>query len=123
MRTLDSVITDEELGAVPFVVIRRTWRQSQGEKELIDETQYETVGTVHPASPEELQLLPEEYRSEQILIFHSPVPISLGGPLTETTFTAPDRILYRFRQYLAVSVRDWTAFGFCRALAVLQREE
>ena len=118
MLTLTQTITDPELGAAPFTVLRSFYRQSAGEKIFDHLEEYETFGSVHPAKMEDLQLLPEEYRSEQVLVFHSPVPLSLGSQLTDTTFTAPDRILYQFVHWLVISVRDWSSFGFCKAYAV-----
>ena len=122
MQQLTAAITDEELGGAPFVIVRSVYRQSQGEKEHIRDDRYETYGTVHPAKLSDLELLPEEYRHETVLIFHSPVSLSLGIRFDDMTFTAPDRILYRFRTYLVISVRDWSSFGFCKALAVLRKE-
>ena len=122
MLQVTSVITDEELGGAPFVILRSFFRQSRGEKTFLREDRYETFGTVHPASLEELQLLPGEYQHETVLNIHSPVPLSLGGRQDDLTFTDPDRILYRYQSYLVVSVRDWSPFGFCRALAVLLKE-
>ena len=80
--------------------------------------------TLHMANGSDvvLELLPEEYRHETVLIFHSPVSLSLGVRLDDMTFTAPDRILFRFQTYLVISVRDWSSFGFCKALAVLRKE-
>ena len=123
MLNLTPVITDPELGAAPFSVLRSFYRQSAGEKVFDHLEEYETFGSVHPAKMEELQLLPEEYRSKQVLVFHSPVPLSLGIKLTDTTFTAPDRILYQFVHWQVISVRDWSSFGFCKAYAVRVKGE
>lgn len=122
MIQITDAITDSELGGTPFTVIRRTYRKSGGETVLESEERYETFGTVHPAKLSDLQLLPEEYRHETVLHIHSPVKLSLGGPLDDLRFTAPDRIIYRLQTWQVISVRDWTEFGFCRAFAVQQKE-
>lgn len=122
MPQLTDAITSEELGGAPFVILRSFFRQEGGEKALVHEDTYETFGTVHPAPPKELELLPEEYRSQQVLLIHSPVQLSLGLRLSATEFSTPDRILFHHQMYLVISVRDWSAFGFFRALAVLQKE-
>jgi len=122
MLHLASILSDPELVGASFSVHRAFYRLSEGEKELLREEIYETFGTVHPARMEEIQLLPVEYRSSPILLIHSPVQLSTGRRLDDTTFTAPDRILYNFQTWLVISVRDWTPFGFCRAYAVLQKE-
>ena len=122
MISILDAITDQELGAAPFVILRTVYRKSEGESVLLREDRYETAGSVHPAKLADLQLLPEEYRFETVLIFHSPVPLSLGAALTDLHYAAPDRILYDGRTYQVISVRDWSAFGFCKALAVLQKE-
>ena len=122
MHDLTSVLSDPELGGASFSVRRAFYRLSEGEKELLREETYETYGTVHPARMEEIQLLPEEYRSSTVLLIHSPVQLSTGRRLDDTTFTAPDRIIYNLQTWLVISVRDWNPFGFCRAYAVLQKE-
>ena len=123
MQQITDLIMDEELGGAPFVILRSFYRQSGGEKALTHEDCYETFGIVHPASPAELELVPEEYRHLPAILIHSPVQLSLGVRQSETEFSGPDRIVYQHSLYLLILVRDWTHFGFCRGIAVLQREE
>ena len=120
---LTPVIMDEELGAAPFVIIRRTWRKETGHPVLMSEDRIETRGTIHPASMKDLSLLPEEYHFQSVLHIHSPVRLSLGETLDDLTFMTPDLIEYGDRHYMVFSIRDWLPFGFCRAYAVLQKEE
>ena len=122
MQQVTAAITDEELGGAPFTVIRSFYRPSGGGKVLTHEERYETYGTIHPAKLEDLQLLPEEYRHETVIHIHSPVALSMGAHMDSGEFSAPDRILCHRREYRVISVRDWSAFGFCRALAVLQKD-
>ena len=122
MIQITDAITDSDLGGTPFTVVRRTYRKSGGEAVPEREDRYETFGTVHPAKLSDLQLLPEEYRNETVLHIHSPVSLSLGGPLDDLHFTAPDLVICRLCTYLVISVRSWMDFGFCRAFAVLRKE-
>lgn len=123
MINLSPVITDEELGAAPFVILRRTYRKFQGSPALDNEERIRAAGVVHPAKAEETSLLPEEYRSEIILRIHSPQPLTAGRPLDALTYLAPDQILLDANVYQVISVRDWSTFGFCSALAVLRKGE
>ena len=123
MLQMTDVITDPELGAAPFVILRTIYRKSAGESVLLSEDRYETFGSVHPAKAADLLLVPEEYRYETVFIFHSPIHVTMGEPLNELEYTAPDRILYNFRTWNVISVRDWSDSGFCKVLAVRTKEE
>ena len=46
-----------------------------------------------------------------------------GEPLNELEYIAPDRILYNFRTWNVISVRDWSDSGFCKVLAVRTKGE
>ncbi len=118
-----SAITDPELGAVPMIIQRAVYRKNTGEKEQVSEEEFEIFGSVHPAKMSDLALLPEEYRSETVLVIHSPIPLTLGGPLDDLRFTAPDRILCQQQTWQVIAVKDWSAFGFCKAFAVLRKED
>ncbi len=118
MQLLSDIITDEELGAAPFVIRRRHYVLSAGEAVLTDTKDIPTFGTVHPTADADLTLVPEEYRSEVLRTFYAPVPFSLGVRADPASFTAPDQILYADRTFLVIAVKDWSAFGFSKAIAV-----
>ena len=114
---------DQEMGGSPFSILRRHYVRSAGSPVLEWEENIPAYGTIHPASASDLMLFPEEYRTQTVIHLHTAVPVSLGKHLDESHYTAPDLILFQGQRFLAFSVRDWSAFGFCRAFAVLQRGE
>ena len=118
MLQLSDIITDGELGAAPFIIRRRHYTLSAGEAVLTDAKDIPTSGTVHPTADADLALVPEEYRSETLRTFYAPVPFSLGVRKNSTGFTAPDQILYAGQTFLVIAVKDWSAFGFSKAIAV-----
>ena len=118
MLQLADIITDEELGSMPFVIRRRHYTLSAGEAILERTEEIPASGTVHPTADADLTLVPEEYRSEILRTFYAPVPFSLGVRADPASFTAPDQILYADRTFLVIAVKDWSAFGFSKAIAV-----
>ena len=123
MFSLFPAVMDQEMGGSPFSVLRRVYLRSAGVPVPESEETISAYGTVHPVSPADLALFPEEYRSQAVIHIHTSVPLSLGENRDDMRYTASDLILWNGRRYLVFSVRDWSAFGFCRAFAVLQREE
>ena len=118
MLLLTDIIQDEEMGSAPFVILRDHYVFSEGEPVLESAEAIETSGVVQPTRDSDLSLVPEEYRSETLLTFYSPVRFSLGSRPDPTHSVAPDRILYADRSFLVVSVKDWLNHGFSRAIAV-----
>ena len=118
MLQLADIIMDGELGAAPFVIRRRHFTLTAGEAVLTDAEDITTSGTVHPTADADLALVPEEYRSEVLRTFYAPVPFSLGVRADSASFTAPDQILYAGQTFLVIAVKDWSAFGFSKAIAV-----
>ena len=122
MRLLNDIVSDPELGGVPFTILRDHMILRQGEAALDFRETFPAFGAVQPAGDQDLALTPEEYRSETLMIFYSPIPFSLGARPDAEHFTAPDRIAYDGRSFLVVAVRDWMAFGFSRAIATQKKE-
>ena len=118
MLLLTDIIQDEEMGAAPFVILRDHYVFSEGEPFLESTESIETSGVVQPTRDLDLSLVPEEYRTETLLTFYSPVRFSLGSRPDPNHSIAPDRILYADHSFLAVSVKDWLHHGFSRAIAV-----
>ena len=118
MLLLTDIIQDEEMGAAPFVILRDHYVFSEGEPILESIETFETSGVVQPTRDSDLSLVPEEYRSETLLTFYSPVRFSLGSRPDPTHSIAPDRIHYADRSFLVVSVKDWLNHGFSRAIAI-----
>ena len=122
MVQITSAIMDQEMGGSPFSILRRHFCRENGVPVLKREEVIQACGTIHPAAAADLQLFPEEYRSETVIHIHSAVRLSTGSSADLLHYTAPDLILLGGRKYLVFSVKDWSAFGFCKAFAVLQRE-
>ena len=118
MHLLTDIIQDEEMGAAPFVILREHYVFSEGEPVLESTESFETSGVVQPTRDSDLSLVPEEYRTETLLTFYSPVRFSLGSRPDPTRSVAPDRIRYADRSFLVVSVKDWLNHGFSRAIAI-----
>lgn len=117
-----SVIHDPELGCAAFTVERITYTRSrEGTASRVRTEQ--ARGCVHPGTAETLKLLPEEEQHETYIEIYTDYPLSTGIPEEDSaSFTAPDRIRWDNRAWRVVRVRDWSAFGYCRALAVLTGE-
>ena len=122
MRLLDDITADPELGGAPFTILRDHMILREGEAALEFRESFTTFGVVQPARDQDLSLVPEEYRSETLMTFYSPVPFSLGSRPDADHFTAPDRILWNGRTFLAIAIKDWTPFGFSRAIAIEKKE-
>ena len=121
MIDISSVILDPELGSVTFTVERSVWKRDQGENVLLAKSTASAVGCIHPGTAETLSQLPEEDRHEEHIVIYTAYPLSLGQN-DGITFTVPDRILRNNQTWRVVRIRDWSAFGYIQALAVLIRE-
>ena len=119
--TMQDAILDPEMGLTAFTVERITYiRSPEGTSER-KET-FSALGAIHPGTPEMLRLLPEEERREEFIAVYTVFPLSLGKDAGKR-FTGPDRIRWAEQAWRVVRVRDWSAFGYCQALAVLLQEE
>ena len=118
-----SAILDPELGCTAFTVERITYTRSRSGT-TSRSTAIQAQGCIHPGTPEMLQLLPEEERSEQFIAIYTDYSLSTGTSEASgaVSFTAPDRIHWNGRTWRVVRVRDWETFGFFQAYAVLMRE-
>ena len=121
MINLSSALLDPELGAVSFSVERLTYRRSGGTVTSSSQT-FSAVGNIHPGTPEMIELLPEEDRHETFIAIYTDFALS-PGTNSGVTYTGPDRIHYAGQIWRVVRVRDWSAFGYYQAYAVLMHEE
>ena len=114
---------DPELGCTAFTVDRITYTRSRsGTTSSIATAQAQ--GCIHPGTPEMLQLLPEEEKTDQFIAIYTDYALSTGTPEGPgaSSFTAPDRIHWNDQTWRVVRVRDWEMFGYYQAYAVLMRE-
>ena len=112
-----SLFSDPEMGGVDFIIRRQTWTRESGVPVLVDLQEIYAAGTLHPASPDALNLFPEEYRHEPLFLIHSTEPLSLGER-ADDSWTSPDEILCQGRAYRVLQVREWQSHGFWKAWAV-----
>ena len=119
---LTSAVFDPDLGCTACTVERITWTRSRTGT-TSRSTTAQAMGCVHPGTPEMVRLLPEEEQAETFIAVYTDFPLSTGtsgsaGP----SWTGADRIRWNGRTWRVVRVRDWQAFGYCQALAVLLQE-
>ena len=120
---ISTAILDPELGCTAFTVERITYTRSRTGTSSRSQTA-QAMGCVHPGTPEMLQLLPEEERSEAFIAVYTDYPLSTGTPETYgvSSFTGPDRIHWAGKTWRVVKARDWDAFGYYQAYAVMMHE-
>ena len=116
---LSSAVFDPALGCAAFTVERITYTRSREGMTSQNRTD-QALGCVHPGTPEMLRLLPEEEKA-----VYTDYPLSTGTHEADGafSFTGPDRIRWNGQTWRVVRVRDWQAFGYCQALAVLMNDE
>ena len=124
MLDLSSILTDEDLGGTSFTVIRRSYVLSEGTPVPQPEQSITVSGNIQPASPEDLQLFPEEERSSEWILVLSPICLQTGEASSSSSYFSADIILHRGKKYRVARVRDWLPQGgFHKAWAIRQREE
>ncbi len=111
------LLSDPDLGGGAFTILRKTWTRENGMPVMTDLETVHAAGILHPATPDSLSLLPEEYRHEPLFLIHSTEPLSLGESDGEF-WTGPDEIFWQDRLYRVVQLRDWQSFGFWKAWAI-----
>ena len=75
-------------------------------------------GCIHPGSPEMIQLLPEEDRSEDFIAVYTDFTLSLGENDGGITYTTPDRIVWNGQTWRLVHLKDWPTFNYYQGVAV-----
>ena len=113
----DEILSDPDLGAETFSILRHTWTQECGVPRMTGVEEIFAFGTVHPALPAQLELLPEEYRHEPVVLIHSTEPLSLGKQDGEV-WIAPDEIRWEEKLYRVFQLRPWEVYGFWTGWAV-----
>ena len=119
MNVTDAIF-DPELGMTAFSVSRPVYTRTPAgvtEQEAVSSA----LGTIHPAAAEEVQLLPEEHRHETAIVIHTDFALSTGKDRGKS-YDGPDRISWNGNNYRVVAVREWSAFNYYRALAVMLHE-
>ena len=118
-----SAVLDPELGCTAFTVDRITCTRSRSGTSSRTVTA-QAQGCIHPGTPEMIRLLPEEEKTDQFIVIYTDYALSTGTSETSgaSSFTVPDRIRWNNQTWRIVRVRDWSAFGYYQAYAVLIHE-
>ena len=114
---VSDAIMDPDLGYTAFTVQRTTYRHQNGSSVPSNQT-FSAAGTIHPGTPEMIQLLPEEERHEEFIDIHTDFPLSLGENSGGESYTTPDRITWNGKSWRVLKVRDWSAFNYYQCLAI-----
>ena len=117
---MTSAFLDPEMGMTTFAVRRLTY-EFNSNSDPSEETFLGVLGSIHPAAPEQLELLPEEERHDDYIYVHTEFACQLGKDLRDK-MVAPDRIIWNGAQWRVVRVKDWSVFGFYNVLAVRMQE-
>jgi len=120
---ITSAVFDPELGCTAFTVERITYTRSRGGT-TSRSTTAQALGCIHPGTPEMLQLLPEEEKTDEFIVIYTDYALSTGTPEGSgaSSFTGPDRIHWNGKTWRVIRVRDWQTFGYYQAYAVLMQE-
>lgn len=111
------LFSDPALGGTAFTVTRKLFRPVNGVNTFQSSSATSAAGCVHPASPEDLTLIPEEVRRRETIVLYSAVPLSLGSDGSPDA-SAPDEITWNGKTYRLIRVKDWSPMGFCQGWAV-----
>jgi len=98
----------------PITVIRRTETINQRGRVVISEAAFSCEAVVMPASPTDLQRLPEvEWTNKAISVY------SITRLQGDTLTTKPDEILWHGSHYVVNSLEDYSHWGagFCHVIA------
>jgi len=97
-----------------FTVTRSQESADDHGRQQASPTTFPVVGVIQPASPEQVESLPEANRSSSTIAVYSPELLTDGS---ETL--AADLVAWEGQDYRVVSVEDrMAAAGYCLALAV-----
>ena len=118
---ITEAITDPELGFMSFSVQRTTYTRRNRTSVPAVRT-LPASGSIHPGTPEMIQLLPEEERNEEFIAIYTDFALSLGENVGGAEYSVPDRILWNGETWRVVRVRSWEMFGYTQALAVKMQE-
>ena len=106
------LVEDEDLGAQPYTILRRTGKWIKG---TFTETSRETLtktGLLVPKTEEQLQLFPEGERKKGMITVYTRFALHL----TEGEDVS-DEIIWDDAHYRIVLIDPYTDYGFCIAHA------
>ena len=120
---ITSAVLDPELGCTAFTVERITYTRSRSGTTSRSVSE-QAMGCIHPGTPEMIQLLPEEEKTEEFIAIYTDYALSTGVPENTSahSFKGADRVRWNGKTWRVVRVRDWQSFGYYQAYAVLMHE-
>lgn len=110
--SLHGLMADPDLAA-SFDIVRRTETLLKG-RAVITATEETAVGVVQPATPRELERLPEADRVKSTIVVFTDCPLLVGD---DTSDRVADGIRWRGELYTVTAVENWQDYGFFKALA------
>ncbi len=113
---LSEALLDPELGFSSFTVERLTYTRTPTGTEPRSQT-FQALGCIHPATPEQLEAVPEEDRHETAIAIYTDFTLSLGQD-HGVSYVAPDRIHWAGETWWLTRLRDWSQFGYYQGTAV-----
>jgi hypothetical protein len=101
----------------PIRQISRQYRVDSFGKNVLTECPHDTVGSVQPISPADLQRLPEQLRVGNLMTFFMKGTITASSPGKYT-----DVLMYRGLRFQVLTVNDWSAWGagWCEGACVAE---
>ena len=113
---ISEALLDPELGFTSFTVERLTYSRTPTGTEPRSQA-FQALGCIHPATPEQLESVPEEDRHETAIVIYTDFALSLGRD-RGASYVAPDRIHWAGETWRLVRLRDWGQFGYYQGTAV-----
>ena len=116
------LLDDPELGGgVAFLVARTSRRRSLTAEDTLATEYFRATGNIQPAQTDDLQLLPDENRSQKVIVIRSVFTYQIGSDGL-AGHTQPDRVIFDGRSWDVLRVDDWSAWGFHTAYATMRKE-
>lgn len=119
------LLDDPELGGgIAFTVVRETRKRTlvAGQNEQVTRERFQATGNIQPAQTEDLQLFPEEDRSQRIIVIRTTFTFRLGED-AKSAYQPSDKVIFENAVWKVTRMDHWTDWGFTTAYAVLQRGE
>lgn len=98
-----------------ITLINRTTEVDEFGMNILEEEEFDTIGSVQPASYKQIQRLPEALRQADVRSFFVKMEIKTDG---STVY--PDLIEFQGRRYQVQSVAPWLNYGrgWCEGICV-----
>jgi hypothetical protein len=112
MIDFSELMDDEELGAAPFTLIRETVTHDAEGTPTTTQQRLAATGLVQPPSDDQILMLPEGNRTNNLLVFYTATLVQVGDQKTKQ----PDVIQYQGRTFRVVRVDSWGNAGYYAAI-------